>query len=397
MSKRRVRWTRAFLLLLASLATTQCLEGKPPPAVTEMVEITDGLTFEFGSEVLCFDESVAPQNRLYCGDVGESRPGRLKKIYPTMQVTLEPFAIDAHEVTNLQYLYCVAIRKCTGTAHTNSELHTDYVVNSAFENHPVVWVSQQQAAEYCASVGKRLPTEYEWERVAGGATEGGAKKRLYPFMDDPASPDDESASIDFCERGEGSDIGIFFCSRVKEPRPVGTSNLDRVDEGGGFVYDLAGNVSEWVLDTYDAEVTCESQFADCLDCFACDPQIDADCSLNCNNCPECQAAPNRCFSECAPGSDSDGDGVPESGAGPGLLGFPICFHYPDDTPRDCGIEGGASVCAGPPTGRVSFRGASYLTGEDGRDTCFIRSTERGQSLSNGVPNIKIGFRCAKDL
>jgi formylglycine-generating enzyme required for sulfatase activity len=92
-------------------------------------------------------------------------------------------------------------------------------------DHPVVLVTQEDAAVYAASLGKALPTEAMWERAARG-TEG----RTFPWGDAPITP--ERANYDFHYGGT---------------LPAGSLPAGDSPEG---VSDLAGNVSEWTASLF---------------------------------------------------------------------------------------------------------------------------------------------------
>jgi serine/threonine-protein kinase len=90
---------------------------------------------------------------------------------PQRTVNLAPFYIDITEVTNAQYMLFVDARKRQPPAGWENGT---YPQDRA--NWPVTGVSWQDAADYAAWAGKRLPTEIEWEAAARGAD-----GRLFPW------------------------------------------------------------------------------------------------------------------------------------------------------------------------------------------------------------------------
>ncbi|PRQ05319.1 Serine/threonine-protein kinase pkn1 [Enhygromyxa salina] len=142
-------------------------------------------------------------------------------------VTVSPFFIDIHEATVESYEDCVDDGAC---GETPDEPDCNATRNDR-DDHPINCVSWDNAAAYCAWRGLRLPTEAEWERAARGD-----ELRLYPWGDDP--PSCELAVVD----GEG-------CGG-SSTQPVGSL---REGDSPFRVADMAGNVSEWVSDYYDAD------------------------------------------------------------------------------------------------------------------------------------------------
>ncbi|MCC6191131.1 MAG: protein kinase, partial [Anaerolineales bacterium] len=99
---------------------------------------------------------------------------------PLHTAVLGAFYIDQFEVTNRRYQACVDASACQPPANTGSFTRSSYFALSEFSDHPVVAVTWEQAAAFCAwDGGKRLPTEAEWEFAARGVD-----GRRYPWGND---------------------------------------------------------------------------------------------------------------------------------------------------------------------------------------------------------------------
>jgi formylglycine-generating enzyme required for sulfatase activity len=154
-----------------------------------------------------------------------------------------PFFLDATEVTSGHYKACVARGKCTPSGIQLDD-RPDTTADDKFarmcnatrpdrDPHPINCVGHAQAAAFCAYVGKRLPTEAEWELAARG-TDG----RRYAWGN--AEPTCELAMFSKC--GVRLD-GLAFT------KPVGSFPAGRSAAGA---LDMSGNVWEWVADKLDA-------------------------------------------------------------------------------------------------------------------------------------------------
>ncbi len=143
---------------------------------------------------------------------------------PKHDVILNTFWMDRTEVTNSQYRQCVTEGWCTAPSQSDSQTRSSYYDNLDFADYPVIQVKWYQAEIFCKWVGKRLPTEAEWERAARGDT-----KSVYPWGD---WIDCACANYLSCV-GDTSKVGRY---------PAGASPYG--------VLDMIGNVWEWVADWY---------------------------------------------------------------------------------------------------------------------------------------------------
>ncbi len=94
-----------------------------------------------------------------------------------VKIPNKDYKIDVTEVTNKEYEKCVNAGKCEKQHYTDGKCYFWNGSKWAYENvtsefkedkKPVVCVDFQQAKSYCEWVGKRLPTEEEWEYAAKG-------------------------------------------------------------------------------------------------------------------------------------------------------------------------------------------------------------------------------------
>jgi formylglycine-generating enzyme required for sulfatase activity len=144
---------------------------------------------------------------------------------PTHPVALDAFWIHETEVTNGMYAQCVAAGACTPPVQ---ELGAPVYTNQQYNSHPVVGVDWNQAGAYCAWTQGSLPTEAQWEKAARGSVGG-----TYPWGED-------GAACDF----------LNFAGCVKHTTGVTEYEHGRSPYG---LFDMAGNVFEWVQDYYGAD------------------------------------------------------------------------------------------------------------------------------------------------
>ncbi len=140
------------------------------------------------------------------------------------KIMMRRFFIDRYPVTNAQF---AEFLKKSGYKPRDPSNFLKHWVNghppAGQENHPVVWVSLEDAEAYARWAGKRLPTEAEWQYAAQGQD-----GRLYPWGNelDPSRCNFKSSS-----------------TTPVNAHPAGASPFG--------VEDLVGNVWQLTADVYD--------------------------------------------------------------------------------------------------------------------------------------------------
>ncbi|GJL78156.1 MAG: hypothetical protein NPINA01_11450 [Nitrospinaceae bacterium] len=128
-----------------------------------------------------------------------------KNAQPQQQYFLDSYYIDRYEVTYEDFIRFKPAAK--------------YKVSNAKE--PIRGISWYEADAYCLSIGKRLPTEFEWEKAARGGDD-----RFFVW---------------------GQELHMDWANLGKTVQPVGSFAKDISREG---VFDMNGNVSEWTASWY---------------------------------------------------------------------------------------------------------------------------------------------------
>jgi len=187
----------------ATQATEEVTEAPAAPALADdMVEIPAG-PFTMGT------------------DSGDPEDG------PAHEVDLPAFEIDRFEVTNAEFTAFVeATGYVTDAENAGKKSWRDEVAGGK-ENHPVTRVNWNDAAAFCEWLGKRLPSEAEWEKAARG--EDG---RSFPWGNDW---DPARANVKATGLRDTASVGSFG---------AGASPY--------AAEDMVGNVWEWTADWYQA-------------------------------------------------------------------------------------------------------------------------------------------------
>lgn len=158
---------------------------------------------------------------------------------PPHVVSLDALYMDIYETNTTQYQECVASGFCPRPWTDNSTTRPGYYANPEFANYPVIHVDWNMANAYCEWRGKRLPTEAEWEKSARGQA-----NLIYPWGNEF-----DGVRLNFCDVNCPDSPNTNFEDGYDDTAPV-----DAYPQGVSMngIYNLAGNVREWVQDQYDA-------------------------------------------------------------------------------------------------------------------------------------------------
>ncbi len=134
--------------------------------------------------------------------------------WPIRQIELAPFYLDVHEVTNADYAQCSECVRGYGGFDTT------------LPEQPAVYVDWENSARYCASIGKRLPTEAEWEYATQAGSVAENSNSVLAELRDQA----------------------WFEMTSQDLRSAAAVGQRQPNAWG--LYDLRGNVMEWTADWY---------------------------------------------------------------------------------------------------------------------------------------------------
>jgi len=201
-------------------ATTAPLPTKASTATSSvpLPEITDGKGIAM---------VLIPAGRFSMGGSDLNAEPDEKPVHP---INLDAYYIDKFEVTNAAYIACVEDGgACKPPIQKDSFTRSSYYGVKEYNDYPVVYVDWDMARNYCEWRGARLPTEAQWEKAARGSDD----QRSYPW---------EAGRTD-CQKANYNGPNGCYGGTTK----VGSYAAGKSPYG---VYDMAGNVWEWVADWY---------------------------------------------------------------------------------------------------------------------------------------------------
>jgi sulfatase modifying factor 1 len=215
---------------------------------SDLVSI-DGGTFEMGTSQTEIAAAVQECLQGYGGEAGACDVSMGADSIPAHPVTISPFFIEETEVSYAQFMaflnamgpgshltgcFGLPCAQTTNDSETSNILYDsqNYSVNVAISSFPAANVTWYGAQAYCEAIGRRLPTEAEWERAARGPSNS-----IYPWGSDWNGA---NAATRRNENGEQSQ------AQAVNSYPTGAAIWPL-----GSVLNMSGNVAEWVSDWYD--------------------------------------------------------------------------------------------------------------------------------------------------
>lgn len=216
--------------------TSKNPETKPsPPTFSELGVSTDPYFDETGMVYIAAGEFLMGSKSKEQSPA-ETDPAALDAERPEHAVFLDDYWIDRTEVTNQMYaifLNALGNQEQIGVTWLDAEsdharIHQQedgtWRADPGYEHHPAVEVTWFGANSYCQWLGKRLPTEAEWEKASRGTD-----ARKFPW-------------------GEGFNCELAnYLGCVGDTVPV--LSLDKGISPYGVLH-LAGNAWEWVADWF---------------------------------------------------------------------------------------------------------------------------------------------------
>jgi formylglycine-generating enzyme required for sulfatase activity len=217
---------RFFFALMMALIVWDCAGFDA--AATEQATPPKEMTGKDGAPLVLIPSGPYPMGV----PVGDRDGGRDE--YPRHIIEIAAFYIDKYEVTNGRYLDFVKAtnhRVPQNPKNPTRNLWEGVAIPESLADRPVVNVDWADAEAYCTWAGRRLPREAEWEKAAKGNNDW-----RFPW----GNVEPTNKHLNFNQKWIGE----------KTLMPVGSYETGKSPYG---VYDMAGNVWEWVNDWYDAK------------------------------------------------------------------------------------------------------------------------------------------------
>ena len=216
---------KTLLVILIAICVQGCLDNP--------IRVNDITNNSIDTSKMAFIPEGTFMMGSYRNGVNGGVPGQWEEVYTN------EYYIDKYEVTIGEYKEFISAKGLTIDPYDGLRvclyLKPGYKLPEDADSYPITNISWEKANEYAKWIGKRLPTEIEWEKAA----RGGISTARYSWG--------HNAPTEYTHKSLGN--FTFWCSIISpvlnSPRspfkllPVGESNPN-----GYELYDITGNASE---------------------------------------------------------------------------------------------------------------------------------------------------------
>lgn len=363
------------LPLLSAFVLVACVESAESPKLIPQAEI------RYGAKLWLADETkeveLKPQRctRFGTATVMTSSTSTTVLVTPTdgkteaidpalpfncyVRVAPKTLKVDVLETTNALFQFCLDSGICKTPNPADASKDQLCSSEELFDDCPVIEVPQQQASNYCAFIGRRLPTVLEQLAMRQGDVSDPATLKIYPSKSNtpPETCADAVLKTAGCDTQKPTPLGLG-------DTPIGAAARDAIDGlENKKIYDLMGNVAEWSQDLFPIQRGNAASYP--WFCIAALPDTDSDGAPN----PDCPTGATCVYGEYQP-------------AGYPFGVYPVCVT----------TSGGFNGAIG------SLAGGSYKDAP-GRSNAgiFGRRTEADpQGLPDTARAREYGIRCVDD-
>lgn len=253
-----------YLPLSGALLLAACVESAEAPKLIPQAEVSYGAKLFLADETREAALSPARCTRFGTAQIPTSSTstvvvtptdGKTAPIDPLVPfncyvpVAPKTLKVDVVETPNALFQFCLDTGICKTPNPADASKDQLCASEESFDDCPVVEVPQQQASNYCAFIGRRLPTVFEQLAIRQGNVSDPATLKLYPTgsTTPPETCADAVLKTAGCNTAKPTPLTLG-------DNPTGAAARDTITGSDGKkIYDLMGNVAEWSQDLFPVQ------------------------------------------------------------------------------------------------------------------------------------------------